>query len=263
MQVLIFPIYLGTEFGLNQEKKFNDMKKILFAILICTLSIPAFSQGDYDDLLELLVDEKYEKLLYKAEKYTLDDKTKKHALPYLYLSMGYHEISKRDELAEDYPKAFKNSLKYVVKHRKKDKGNEFFAEYEDYFDILRRETISEAEVFNDQEKYTKSKGYYKYIVGLDNRDIGGWIMKGYIEYMLKSRKDSGLSFEEAKKILNEEGCGHLTEIQMEFLKSSIITVAEMLDSAGMRSDATEWLDLGKEYFGDDGEYQVTYNMIAG
>ena len=87
------------------------MKKVITILSFAFLALSAVAQGDYNDLLELLVDEEYEKLLYKAEKYTLSDKTKKDALPYVYMSMAYYEISKRDEFAEKYPKAFKESLK--------------------------------------------------------------------------------------------------------------------------------------------------------
>jgi len=241
------------------------MKKLLLIALPLLFAPKLYAQGDYDNLLEMLVDEKYDKLLYRAEKYTLDDKTKKDPIPYLYLSMAFYEISKRPEdFKEDLTKgAFKNSLKYVVKYRKKDKESVYYAEYQDYFDKLRKGCISEADIYNDQEKFTKSKGYYKYLTGLDKNDPGAWLMKGYTEHKLKSRKDAGLSFGKAKTIVDEMGCDYLTKVQMGLLKSAIITCAEMWDDEGQSDLAKEWLEIGYEYFKDDKEFNVTYEMILG
>ena len=49
-------------------------KYLLFLVVSLLYMTPIFSQSDedYDDLLELLVDEKYEKLVYKSEKYFLN-----------------------------------------------------------------------------------------------------------------------------------------------------------------------------------------------
>lgn len=242
------------------------MKKLLLIAVPLLASQMLMAQPpDFDNLLEMLVDEKYEKLLYRAEKYTLDDDTKKQPLPYLYMSMAFYEISKTPEdFDEDFAKgAFKNSLKYAVKYRKKDKESEYFAEHEEYFDNIRKGCVAEAEIYNDQEKYTKSKGLYKYLTGIDKNDPGAWLFKGYAEYKLKSRKDAGLSFGEAKRVVEEGGCEILTDAQLEYFKSAIIYCAEMWDEIGEGSTAKEWLKIGYEYFKDDREYNVTYEMIAG
>jgi hypothetical protein len=241
------------------------MKKLLLFILLLPLGYAAQAQGDYDNLLEMLVDEKYEKLLYRAEKYTLDDKTKKDALPYLYMSMAYHEIGKTPEkFDEDLSgKALKNSLKYCVKHRKKDKENEYYAEYEDFFDEVRMGAIAEAELNIDMLKFTKSKGMYKYMTSIDESDPGAWMMKGMSEYKLKSRKDSGLSWDKAKEIVEAGGAEVLSDVQLSLFKRAIIYCAEMWDEAGESELAKTWLELGYEYFKDDREYNVTFESIAG
>ncbi|MEY3835453.1 MAG: hypothetical protein RI989_881 [Bacteroidota bacterium] len=70
------------------------MKKLLLFVFLIG-SLKSFAQTDYPDLLAMFVDEKYEKCLYKAEKYTLNEKTKKDPLPYLFMSRCYFEMSKR------------------------------------------------------------------------------------------------------------------------------------------------------------------------
>jgi len=241
------------------------MKKLLLFVMLLPLGFATQAQSDYDNLLEMLVDEKYEKLLYRAEKYTLDDKTKKHALPYLYMSMAYHEMGKTpEEYDEDLSgKALKNCLKYCVKHRKKDKENEYYAEYEDYFDEVRKGAIAEAELNNDMLKFTKSKGFYKYLTSIDSGDPGAWMMKGMAEWKMKSRKDSGLSWERAKEIVEGGGAEILTDVQLSLFKRAIIYCAEMWDEEGNSEMARTWLEIGYEYFKEDREFNVTFESIAG
>lgn len=239
------------------------MKNTLLLLIVGLLSFSVSAQRDYDDLLDLFVDEKYDRLLLKAERYTLAEKTKKEPLPYLYMSMAFFEMNKRPETyGEDYPKAFTNSLKYCVKYRKKDKEDLYVAEYEDYFDELRMATVAEADVFMDQEKFTKCKSYYAYITKMDEGDAGGWVFLGLSLYKLRSKRDAGEAISTAKTLM-EGGCNHLTEMQMTYLKSSIIAFAEYLDEIGERSQAKEWMELGFDHFKDDKEYNVTYEIIVG
>jgi len=218
---------------------------------------------EYRDLLSLFVDEKYPKLLQKAEGYTLNDKTKKEPVPYLFMSMSYFEMSKRDEYKEKYPDAFSNSLKYLSKYVGKDKTREHGAEYEDFFLGIRKATIAEAEIMNDQQKYTKSKTMYKYLIDLDPNDAGARIMSGMTFQAMKSKKESELAFTTAKELLTSGQCSVKEKDQLSFLKTALIDYANNLSAAGKKSEAIEWLDLGKKYFEEDKEYQVNYESIAG
>lgn len=241
------------------------MKNLIPITLFLISGLTAGAQSNYDDLLELLVDEKYERCLYKAMKYTEEEKTTKEALPYLYVSMAYFRIDQSEDetLKAKYDKAFKESLKYAVKHRKKDKENAYFAEFADYFSELRTVTMSLAEMEMGEEKYTRSKGTYKYLCDIDSKDVGAWLMKGYSEYMLKAKKDAELSWTEAKKLISEGAASGLAEEQMKLFKKGVITIAEKLDAEGSRSQAVEWLNLAQPFFGEDKEFSVTYRSIAG
>lgn len=235
------------------------MKKILLLLIIGFGSFSTFAQ-DYDDLLNLLVDEDFEKLVYKAEKYTLDDDSKRDAMPYLYLSMGFYEISKISDFDEDYPKAFKDALKYASKYRKKDKNSEFYAEHSEYFDLLRKAAMLEAETFNEKEKYAKSKGYYKYLYSIDPEDAGAWIYTGVIQERLKATREAEEAYLTAKELI-EGGCSSLTRIQKEYLKSGLIYYAEYYSEEGRSADAKDLMDLGLKLFGEDKEYKVVYNNL--
>ncbi|MCC6600888.1 MAG: hypothetical protein IT223_09475 [Crocinitomicaceae bacterium] len=240
------------------------MKKLLTIILFLLSGfVRTFAQGgDYKELLALYVDEKYEKLLYKAEKYTLDDKTKKDAMPYLFMSMGYYKISKLDEFKKDYPDAFKNALKYMGKYAQKDKGRTFAAEYEDYFEELRTATVSEAEVMLDQKKYTKAKTMYDNLTDMDPNDAGAYLMLSITFEAIKSKKEAATSLAKAKELLTTKKCSTSSKQEFNLLKNALMTYANHLSEAGSKAEAKEWMDLGMDYFKDDKEYMVNYEIIG-
>ncbi len=241
------------------------MKKLLFTFCFAFLfGIGSFAQSpDYEDLLALFVDEKYEKVLRKAEGYTLGDNTKKDPIPYLFMSMAYFEMSKRDEFKEYYPNAFNESLKYISKYSSKDKEKKFGAEYEDYFNTLRKAAISEAEIMVDQQKFTKAKTMYKYLIDMDPNDAGAYIMQGMAFNAMKSKKEAEIAFKKAKDLISTKQCSTTNKDQLAFLKTALINYANQLSEGGQKSLAIEWLDLGKEFFPEDKEYQVNYDTIAG
>lgn len=234
-----------------------------FTLILFTASL-TFGQN-YDELLELIVDEQYEKCLYKAVKYTENDKTKKDALPYAYMSMAFFRIAQSDDpdLQDKFPKAAKDAVKYLVKFRKKDKEDAHLAEFTDFISEVRVATIAEAEQNSDQEKFTKSKGLYKYLTDIDAKDPGAWLMRGYSEWMMKSKKDAQNSWEMAKQTLNENGVAGLRDEQLKLLRMAVITNSEMLYEIGERENARFWLETTKEFFQDDREFNVTYSSIVG
>lgn len=241
-----------------------DMKNLILASVLAILAFNVSSQdGEYDKILALIVDEQYEKALYKAEPYTLKDDSKKDALPYLYMSMCYFEMSNRGEYEEKYPKAFKESLKYASKHRKKDVENVFYSEFGDFFSELRERAMAEAEALNDQDKFTTSKGYYQYLVSIDEKDPGATIMLGYVFLKLKSKKDADLNFNKAKQLIEENGTEGLAAEQLRLLKNSVITLSQYMNDQSMGSEARAWLELVKPFFEEEKDFQVVYREIGG
>ena len=150
----------------------------------------AQTDNDYKDLLTLFVGEKYEKCLYKAEDYTLDEKAKKDALPYLFMSRCFYEMSKRDEFKEKYPNAFKDAMKYISKYGSKDKEKKYLAEYEDLFAQIRGAAIAEAETMMDTQKYSKAKQLYDQLLDIDPNDAGAQLMMGVVFNYMKAKKEA-------------------------------------------------------------------------
>ena len=240
------------------------MNKIFMFLVFSFLYVaPGLSQSDndYDDLLELYVDEKYERLIYKAEDYTLKEKTKKDPLPYLYLSMGCYELSKDETKAEKFPKAFKNALKYAGKFVKKDKEGAFAEDAEDYFADLREDTMEEAENQMVNEKWTKAKGTYKYLVNLDKLDPGAKLYMAYATFRMRSVREAELMLDETITILDERKLETLGVEQKNLLKNSIIAMVEWSGNSDYREKIISILEKTKDYLGGDKEFDRAYNSF--
>jgi tetratricopeptide (TPR) repeat protein len=244
---------------------FYTMKKLFAILFIATAFMSqSFAQtdNDYKDLLTLFVADKFERCLMKAEGYTLDDKTKKDAVPFLFMSRCYYEMSKRDEFKVKYPNAFKDAMKSITKYASKDKEKAYYSEYEDFISDLRRDAIAEANSMFETEKYTKSKALYDQLTKLDNNDAGAFIMLSLNQAVLKAKKESEAALKSAQAILENKSASKGKE-QLELLRDSLIGLGTMLHDAGKRDEAKTWMEYGQEYFKDDKEFALAYDTIVG
>ena len=225
------------------------------------------TEDELNQLLVWYVDGKYEKVLFKAIRYTEDDDQKKHPVPYLYMAKAYLAIHNSDDsdLRESYEvdkmKALKNALKYAGKFVKKDKEQEFVPEEQEYIEDLRKETIIAAETEMDNGKFTKAKSYYKYLWTLDAEDPGAWLMYGSVLWKAKAVRDAQESWNTAEQLLIEYGGKGLEEVQQDLLKYAVIYTAEMLADEGNRTDARKWIEATNELFGTDREVQAVLRSL--
>jgi tetratricopeptide (TPR) repeat protein len=240
------------------------MKKLFPFLILAFIAVSTASaqtENDYKDLLTLFVTEKYEKCLYKAEGYTLDEKTKKDPLPYMFMSRCFYEMSKLDEFKEKYPNAFKDAMKYISKYGSKDKEKKYLSEYEDYIGQIRAAAIAQAETMMDTQKYSKAKQLYDQLLDIDPNDAGAQLMMGVVQGLMKAKKESETALAKAKSILSEKKAGRAAE-ELTLLRYALTMHATNLAGTS-KTAAKEWLDLGLEYFPDDKEYKVTYDTIVG
>lgn len=226
---------------------------LLVSFLYLTPSLMA-QEREYETLWNLFIEEDYEKLVKKALSVTENDKTKKEPMPYLFVSMGNFEISKKEELAEDYPKAFKNSLKFAAKWRKKDKKAEYVYDNKDYIAELRDAGMDVAEGYLEDGSFSKAKSYYKYMTQFDPTCPGSWLM-----YSFSLKKMNDISGTQDAFTKFEENLGDIDRLsseQQRLLKYGLITYAEDLYQDGKRMDAKDILEKGAEFYADDNEYQI-------
>ena len=146
------------------------MKQLFFLFLfVIGFAFQSAAQPPmYDDLLIYYADGDYEKLVKKAEKYTLDSDTKNDPLPYLYCSKANFEMSKDQKYLEDYPKAFNDAVKFAGKAIKKDKDGAVYGEHTNYFTDLKTAVVEDIRNMVDAEDYYK-KHSSKYFISKTQR----------------------------------------------------------------------------------------------
>ena len=200
--------------------------------------------------------------LYKSMGYIEDEETRRDPLPYLYTSMCYYEMSKLEEYDEEFPRAFKDAVKYCVKYRKKDASGFYVAENAEYIDDLKRQTYEVAENYYQIGKVSKAKSFYKYLVGMDPGDYGAWLLKGVTEAKLNMTADAKISFETGiKGIENIENTDDYWEGKLMLLKMGIISYSGYLEEKGQVNEAKELMALGYNFLKDDNEYKMAYDDI--
>lgn len=231
---------------------------ILFAF--ATEKISA-QKEEFDDLLILYVDEKYEKLISKAEGYTENDNYRKNPEPYLYLAKAYYEMSIKEEYAEDYPKAFRTALKYAAKYRKKDKDLALWAENENFFEALRETSMEEAEMYLSEQDYSKASRVYDGIVEFDPEDIGAQFLYGYTLFKMNRQGEADVAIKEGSRLMSERDISDLDEVQLNLHRNGLIYYSEYLYENGRADSARVVMKLGNPYFKEDNEFRLMYEDV--
>ncbi|MEO8588187.1 MAG: hypothetical protein ABI432_02370 [Flavobacteriales bacterium] len=238
--------------------------KNLLTLATFLLCFSAFAQKHvYEDLLVMYVDEKYEKCIEKAEAYTMGEETKKDALPFLYMSMCFFEMSKVEKFAADYPRASRDALKWAEKYRKKDKEREFFGNYEDYWAELNTNATTTGEnLLDDPKGISKAKQIFDAMVGYYPENPGPWLLLALSQYKSNLVKEGDLSVVEFDKVMAAVGdIKTLPKDQQVTLKDALIRYADYLTSKGMRDRARQYASLGKDVFMEEPDFKGMWESL--
>ncbi len=232
------------------------MKTLFIALAIFFTSQKTFAQ-DYLDLLSLIVDEKYEKCLFKCIKLNENADTRNEPLPYYYAAVCYFEMSRDHKFNDDYPKAFKNSLSYLGKYRKKDKSFEFKDDTQEFIEKMKFILLEETEnntLEGTEKAAKKTASLMKKILKFDPEDHGALLIQG-LNYILSKNKTEGKkivadALASIKTIGTDIEFGDMTESQQKYLRFALMEYAkfqEIADPVG----ASETISLGHQFFYED------------
>lgn len=240
------------------KTKFTILCMSIFGVFMAMAQPPT-----YDDLLIYFADEDYDKLLKKAEKYTQKDDTKRDAVPYVFMSRANFEISKNADLLEDYPKAFKDAVKYAGKAIKKDKDGSAYEEYRDYFSQLKKVLVEEVENYLIDQDYKKAEGTVRYVLKLNEQDLGAFFMMAYLK---NANGDMGGAREyvmEGEKLLEEtSSVSDLRTEDLRLLKLGLMKYALYMHEKGKTNEAKKVINKGYQWFDSEPEYVKAYDEIV-
>ena len=256
------------------------MKKfLLIAFLGLYLFNPTIGiSQEYEELLVLLVDEKYEKCFDKALKYTENDKTKNDPMPYLYAAQALHAMSKDHQYSEVFPKAYGDAISFAKNYRKKDKTYAYKEDAEPFLEKLKLEILEEIENYNlgaDEKSYKKSLGLMKKVVSIDPDCRASILLRGELEILTKNKTEGRKMVAEGldlvKKIGEEVQFSDMTLSQQKYLKYALMFSAQNCFEVD-RAKSKEIISIGQPYFGeanegclieDNDDFKKVYKKITG
>lgn len=242
----------------------SRMKQLLTLSLLALCQFTASAQKHvYEDLLVMYVDEKYEKCIFKAEGYTENDATKRDPLPFLYISMCYHEMSKKEQYQQDYPKAGRDALKWAEKYRRKDKEKEFFGNYEDYWISLNTYALDEGELqLDDPKGMTRARQAFTSMTKYYPENPGPWLLLAVAQYKANLAREAEASVTEFDKAIAAAGdISTLPQDQKRALKAGLIRYADLMVEKGQRDRARQYIALGKDAFMDQPDFKGAYSAL--
>jgi hypothetical protein len=224
---------------------------ILFALFLYA-GAKQVSAQEYQDLEVLWIDQKYEKLIEKAEHYTEKEKSKNDALPYLYMCKGLYRISliEKYKTHETYRKAESDALSYAVKYKKKDKNGTYKADAEAFFAEMKKTYFEQTENYMMAKDYKKSLAIIKKVVQFDDKNPGAWLVKGVCEYEMKNKAEAILNTDLGVKLVKEiSNFGEMYEVDQNFMRFALMTYAEyLMGPLKDMSKAKMVINLGYQYY---------------
>lgn len=263
------------------KEKNNIMKKFVFALLFSLALINPVSKTygqEYEDLLVLLVDEKYDKCYDKAVKYSEDDKTKNDPLPYLYAAQALYAMSQDHQYVETFPNAYKDALSWAGKYRKKDKAFSYKTDALPFLEELKTVVLEEVDNYMleaTEKSYKKAVGLMKKVTSIDPDCGGSLVLQGQLEILTKNKTEGKKMVVEGFAMLDKIGTdiefGDLTLTQQRYMKYAIMFSAK-LSMENNLSEARDIISKGQNYFGeerddclieDNADFKALYKKITG
>lgn len=243
------------------------MKKILLlATFILGLVMSASAQPPkYDDLLILFASEKYEKLLSKAEKYTQDKDTKKHALPYYFMSHALYNMSKDTKYTADpeFKKAFKDAIKYAGKCRKMDKDSTVYLDKREFFSDLKNDVVET--IMNELESggHGKCKGLVFNVYKLTPNDVGAQYLQGAISMIQGDRSTANDIFKKAGTDLDAiKSVDGWKKEDFDMLRIGLVEAAQAYVQNRQPEKAKEIMNKGYKWLANDEVFKLKYDEIV-
>jgi len=168
--------------------------------------------------------------------------------------MAQFEMSKREEFAEEYPSAFRDTIKNASKFARYDRESEYVAEFENYHTELKLEIMREARYYYEAENWRRSVTYAKYVSRIDPDNLSALLLRGVAEVKSRNEYQAKTTFEEADVALNGFSPSDLSSDELPQLRYTILQYAALQKEIGAQECTKPYLTMGLEFFAEDAEF---------
>lgn len=259
------------EFELPKAKRINTtMKNFIISLTFLLYAGLSFAQPPvYDDLKILYADADYEKLVKKAESYTLKDNTSKDVLPYIWLAKGLYKISLSDVTDEKFKNAYKDALKYMGKGMKYDaKYNEMMtiAEHEEFLHELQtslQQRVEQEIATGDVGGFKKGFSWALKYDKITTNNVCVKYVSGACKYNSGDKPGARRDWQDGEKMLEEvSSIEDWSEADKNMLKMGVLHTAKAMMEANQKDSARALLGKVAQWFENDSDWQVRYDEIV-
>lgn len=242
------------------------MKYLLFTLQFIFIfsAHQVYSQEyEYEELLIIKADRDWEKLIKKAERYTLKNRTKDETEPYYYLAYGLYKISFIGDRSDEYKNAYKDALTVVGKMGRKDEADEVMKKYEDFFVELKLSLLEIIRNEIEADDYRRAFGWVMKIYKFGRDNISGKFLEGSCRYRNGDKATAKNRWNEGMELLEAvESTSEWDEADKQMIKIGLYEAAKCKLDARQKEDAVKIMNLGAQWFEEDKDWQRYYDEIV-
>ncbi|PKR81629.1 hypothetical protein CW751_03645 [Brumimicrobium salinarum] len=233
--------------------------------LLCTtlfLSTSLLAQGTYEDLLIIKADGDWEKLIKKAEKYTLKNSTKKDPVPYYYLSYGLYKISFRADRDDAFKNAYKDAFTSIGKMLRYDKDGSVAEKYAEFVSELKMSLLEIIQNETENEEYRRAFGWtmrlYKF--GRDYAPV--YYLEGALRYRRGDKSTANNKWKDGDKLLKDAEITSWSKPDKKIFMLGLYQSALALKEDRQTEKAQEIMNIGAPYFEENETWSMYYDEIV-
>ncbi|HLV43141.1 MAG TPA: hypothetical protein VKY37_12745 [Brumimicrobium sp.] len=238
------------------------MKKLLTVITTLLISMSAFSQNDYQDLLIIKADGKWDDLIKKSERYTLKSSTQKDPVPYYYLAYGLYKISFEADRDDKYKNAYKDAYTAIGKMLRNDKDGEVQEQQAEFIDELKLSLLEiiQNEVENDE--YRRAFGWVMrlYKFGRDYAPV--YYLEGALRYRNNDKSTATVKWKAGDELIEEQNINSWSESDKKIFMLGLYESAKALKEDRQIDRAKEVMNIGAPYFEENKRWNSFYDEIV-
>ena len=239
------------------------MKKIFAILGLLIYCGSAKAQApDYNDLIILFADAKYEKLITTATKYTEKESTAQDALPYLWLSKGLYAMSQQGDKDIAFKNAFKESIAALGTFKKKDKDGSLFREHVEYIDKIKLAVLVQVTNEIDAKAYKKATPILAKYYKISPEDVGAKFIEAACKYRDGDKSGANTIWKETdKKMSALNNLDEFGEVDKMFFRTGVFETVECWINSKQIDKAKKLLDKVAPWFEDDEEFKTRYEGL--